>query len=91
MVQNEKRKVPRRKVHIPIICWEEATGRRAGKGVEIVSRDVSGDGLAFYAPHIYPIGSNLFVDIFLPNHKKPISCAVKIVRVVSKRRNGSSR
>lgn len=49
MVHKEKRKSPRRKVHIPIMCWEESTGRRSGEGKEIVSKDLSGEGIAFYS------------------------------------------
>ncbi|MCK5083281.1 MAG: PilT/PilU family type 4a pilus ATPase [Candidatus Omnitrophica bacterium] len=81
MVQNEKRRSLRRKVHIPIMSWEEVDGQRSGPGLEIISRDLSGEGLAFFSKSIYPINTNFFTDIFLPNHKKPISCRLKVVRV----------
>ncbi len=81
MSANENRKAPRRKVYIPIMCWEEVGGERTGDGSQIVTRDINGDGIAFYSKHIYPIGFKLLIEIFLPNQKKPISCGLKIARV----------
>lgn len=77
----EKRKVPRRKVSIPILCWEVDDEKRAGAGKEISSRDLSADGLAFYAPQIYPIGKVLAIDIFLPTQSKPVSCKARVLSV----------
>lgn len=81
MVQNEKRKTVRRKVHIPVLCWDDEEGKRVGKGKEIVSKDLSGDGMAFFSQQIYSIGACLSVDIYLPNQKKPISCGIEVVSV----------
>ena len=81
MVQNEKRKTVRRKVHVPVLCWDDEEGRRTGKGEEIVCKDLSGDGIAFSSQKVYPIGACLFIDIYLPNQKDPISCGLKVVSV----------
>jgi len=81
MGYNEKRKTQRRKVHIPVMCWETDGGDRYGKGKEIVTKDMSGDGIAFFTKKIYPMGTPLFIDIYLPNQKKPVSCHIKIVSV----------
>ena len=50
-MSQEKRKLVRKKVHVPIVCWEESAGRESGKGKEIVSKDISGEGLAFFSDH----------------------------------------
>lgn len=79
MGQNEKRRSPRRKVHIPIMCWEPEDEARTGKGKEIISKDLSGDGIAFFSKEIYQIDTVLCIDIYLPNQKKPVSCKLKVV------------
>lgn len=81
MVENEKRKVPRRKVHVPVLCWETKGEERVGKGKEIVSKDLSGDGIAFYSKEIYPINTVLDIEIYLPSQKIPVSCKLKVVSV----------
>jgi len=81
MTPNEKRKAPRRKVQIPVICGETEEQMHAGKGMEIVTKDLSGHGMAFFSHQIYSIGSDLFTDLYLPNQKKPISCKIHIVSV----------
>jgi len=81
MVQSEKRRTPRRKVHIPVICWDGEGGDRSGKGKEIATKDLSGDGIAFYSKQIYSIGATLLIDIYLPNQKAPISCSLGVASV----------
>jgi len=81
MVQNEKRKAPRRKVQIPILCWDMEGEKRVGKGKEIVSKDLSGDGIAFYSKEMYPIDTTLYIEIYLPSQKIPIACNLKIVSI----------
>ncbi|MBN1870012.1 MAG: PilT/PilU family type 4a pilus ATPase [Candidatus Omnitrophica bacterium] len=81
MASKEKRQASRRQIQVPIVCWGESTGRHPGKGKEIISRDLSGEGMAFFSETIYPIGTNLLIDIFLPNFKAPISCSLKVVRI----------
>lgn len=75
----EKRKAPRRRVSIPILYWEVDDEKRTGIGKEIASKDLSADGLAFYSPQIYSIGTVLSIDIFLPTQKKPISCKLRVL------------
>src|SRR3989338_8787186 len=81
MAQNEKRRAHRRRVQIPVLCWESEEERESGKGVEIASKDLSGDGIAFYTKRIYPIDKILYIDIYLPNQKAPVSCKLKVVSV----------
>jgi len=81
MPENEKRKVPRRKVRIPILCWEVEDGERAGRGREIVSKDLSSNGIGFYSKDMYPIDTVLYIEIFLPSQKTPISCKLKVISI----------
>jgi twitching motility protein PilT len=81
MASDDKRRAPRRKIHIPVMCWEDTDGERRGDGTQIVTKDLNGDGLAFFSRHIYSIDANLLIDIFLPNQKNPISCGLKVARV----------
>lgn len=79
----EKRKNPRRKVSIPVLCWEMDDEKRVGTGKEIVSKDLSCDGIAFYSHQIYPIGTVLGIDIYLPSLKKPIFCKLRVLSIES--------
>jgi len=63
------------------MCWEDTDGTRRGDGTQIITKDMNGEGLAFYSRHIYVIDTNLLIDIFLPNQKTPISCGLKVARV----------
>jgi twitching motility protein PilT len=75
----ENRKAPRRRIRIPVMCWDSDGEHRSSAGKEYVSKDVSVGGVAFYSSHVYPIGKTLFLEIYLPSRKKPITCSVKIV------------
>ena len=81
MAESEKRKTPRRKVRIPILCWDVENENRIGKGKEIISKDLSGDGIAFYSKEMYSIDTILYIEIYLPNQKGPISCKLKVVSI----------
>jgi twitching motility protein PilT len=75
------RKDPRRKVRIPVLCWETTTGEKVGRGKEIITRDISITGIGYYSKKIYPIGTKMYMEIYVPGRKKPIATAVEIVRV----------
>lgn len=77
----EKRKTPRRKISIPVLCWEADDEKRSGAGKEIITKDLSADGIAFYSEQIYPLGTVLFVDIYLPVSKKPVSCKLNVLSI----------
>jgi len=79
MKQRENRKNPRRKIRIPVFCWETDDEKKMGRGKEIVSKDLSADGIAFYSAHIYPIGTIMLIDIYLPSRKDPVSCKLKVI------------
>ncbi len=79
MILKENRKNPRRKIRIPVFCWKMEDEKQQGNGIELVTKDLSAEGIAFYSPHIYPINSILVVDIYLPNRKSPVSCRLKVV------------
>ena len=81
MKENEKRKAPRRKVRIPILCWDAAGEGRSGKGKEVLSRDLSTTGVGFNSKEMYPIDTGLYVEIYLPNQKTPVSCNLKVVSI----------
>ena len=81
MARQEKRKTQRRKIQIPVLSWEESDVDRKHKGREIVSKDISGDGIAFYSKKIYPIHTVLQIDIFLPNQKDPVSCKLRVASI----------
>jgi len=67
MPETEKRKDPRRKVRIPIICWEMEGENKVGKGKEIVSRDLSSGGVSFYSGEMCSINTTLCIEIYLPS------------------------
>jgi len=75
----ENRKNPRRKIRIPVFCWDIDDERLQGSGREIITKDLSAEGMAFYSSHIYAINSILIIDIYLPNHKNPVSCKLRVV------------
>jgi len=81
MVEKEKRKTPRRKIRIPILCWDVENENQTGKGKEIISKDLSGDGIAFYSKEMHPIGTMLYIEIYLPSQKSPISCKLNVVSI----------
>ena len=79
MTNKENRRNPRRNIRIPVFCWKIEDDRQKDNGIEIRTKDISAEGLAFYSSQIYSINTILIVDIFLPNQKKPISCKLKVV------------
>ena len=81
MLENEKRKEPRRKVRVPLLCWEMEGGSKIGKGKEIASKDLSGGGVSFYSGEMYPINTEMCIEIYLPSQKIPVSCKIKVVSV----------
>jgi len=81
MPETEKRKDPRRKVRIPILCWEMEGENRIGKPKEIVSKDLSGGGVSFYSGEMYPVNTVMCIEIYLPSQKIPVSCKIKVVSV----------
>ena len=78
-----KRRNPRRKIRVPILCWESEDRKKTGRGKEIISRDISVDGIGFYAEKIYAIGTLLHFEIYLPGKEKPVSCEIEVIRVES--------
>ena len=79
----EKRAHVRRKIRIPILCWETEQDKIRGQGTEIISYDLSVGGLAFISPKLYPLGTLLYVEIHLPGQKSPITGKIKIVHIES--------
>jgi len=80
MNYNEKRKTPRRRIHLQVFCWETDGSKKIGP-LELKTRDVSADGMAFVCKKGYPIGSILYTEIFLPTHKRPIICNLNVVSI----------
>ncbi len=80
MDQN-RRTSQRRRVRIPALCWDTTEGRNSGQGKELITKDICIEGIGFYSEKIYPIGSCLFLDVYLPGRKSAISCTIEIVRV----------
>jgi len=81
MSEDEKRKDPRRKIRVPLLCWEMDGENKIGKPKEIVSKDISSGGVSFSSKEMYPINTTMSVDIYLPSQKIPISCKIKIVSI----------
>lgn len=76
------RKNPRRKIRIPVLCWECATlGGKQGRGKEIITKDLCVDGIGFYSEIIYAIGTRLALEVYLPGRKEPIDCIIRVARV----------
>ena len=80
MVQ-EHRKNLRRNIRVPIFIWVSEEERRSGRGLEVVTRNLSATGFAFYSKKVYPIELKLFAEIFLPSRKIPIVCRAKIMNL----------
>jgi len=81
MNEDEKRSNTRRKIHIPILCWDVEDVDRTKKGKKIVSMDLSSSGLGFYSTEMYSLDTLWYIEIYLPSQKIPISCKLKIVSV----------
>jgi len=81
MPESEKRKNPRRKVRIPILCWEMEGENKIGKAKEIVSKDLSSGGVSFYSKEMCSINTAMCIEIYLPSQKIPVSCKIKVVSV----------
>ena len=62
-MQSEKRASQRRKLRIPISCWETDNGKPVGHGADLVCHDMSAEGLSFNAEHLYRIDSPLVAMI----------------------------
>jgi len=75
------RRNPRRRVRVPVLCWESHDINKIGQGKEIKTKDLSIDGLGFYSDKIYPSGTELSIDIYLPGYEKPILSKIRVVRV----------
>ena len=73
-----KRRNPRRKIRVPILSWETEAQKLSGRGKEVTSRDISADGIGFYAETIFPIGTTLHFDIYIPGKEKPISTEIEV-------------
>lgn len=83
MSDKEQRDSHRRRIRLPMMCWEVVQGKIESKGHEIICRDLSAQGLAFQAPCIYPLGTIFHLEIHLPGRKTPILCKIKVVRIES--------
>ncbi len=81
MDSKSQRRSERRKIRVPILCWEADNEKRLGRGKELACKDLSADGIGFHSESIYPIGTVLYLDIYLPGQASPISCKINIVRV----------
>jgi len=81
MVEDENRVAPRRKIQIPILCWDTEDESRTKKGKEVISMDLSSSGIGFYSKEMYPLDTVLYIEIYLPGQKNPLSCKLKIVSI----------
>ena len=77
----EKRAHPRRRVRIPIMCWETGGGKASGRGMEVISKDLSAGGVAFFSSRIYPVETVLWIEVHLPGRKNPVKVSIKVARV----------
>lgn len=80
MNYNEKRKAPRKKIHLQVYVWETDGQRKVGP-IEIKTKDVSVNGMAFLCRKGYGVGTVLYAEIFLPMNKRPMVCSLNVVSV----------
>ncbi len=80
-MSQEQRKTLRRNIRIPVFIWGSEEERRAGAGQEVVTKNLSATGLAFYSKKVYPIDMKLPVEIFLPSRKSPVNCKARIMNL----------
>ena len=59
--------------------WEE--GKKSGRGEELISREVSLDGLRFESKRLHPLGSILETEVYLPGRVTPIECQLRVTHV----------
>jgi len=81
MPETEKRKDPRRNIRIPILCWEMEGENKIGKPKEIASKDLSGGGVSFYSGEMFPVNTAMYIEIYLPSQKIPVSCNINVISV----------
>lgn len=70
-----------RKLRLAVLCWEEQNGQRQGRGNELITHVVSPTGFSFYSKQIYPTGTVLVADVYLPGFDVPAACKLLISRV----------
>ncbi|MCA9398760.1 MAG: PilT/PilU family type 4a pilus ATPase [Candidatus Omnitrophica bacterium] len=83
MAITEKRQSPRRNIRIPILSWEGDEEQNLHNGTELVCKDISAGGLAFWSTTIAPLGRTLSLEMYMPGRQDPISCKIKIVAITS--------
>jgi len=77
-----KRFWERRNVRVPMICWEiSGDNKPVGRGIEVINKDLSANGISFESRSIYPIDTVILTEIHLPGSKKPIRTKLKVARI----------
>jgi twitching motility protein PilT len=63
------------------MLWETSAAEKTGRGKEIITRDISISGIGFYTKKIYPINTQLYIEMYVPGKPKPITSNIEVVRV----------
>ena len=79
--KQERRSNTRKNVFLPILCREWVDGKSVGASIPVILRDLSEDGVGFKSKTIYPTGTLLQTEIYLPSRKTPIHPTLIIERV----------
>lgn len=78
---SEKRATDRRSICIPMLCWELRGEKPSGPNIQISSKDLSETGLAFHSDALYPIGTELHMELFMPGRSAPVVAKLEVIRV----------
>ncbi|MEM9943730.1 MAG: PilT/PilU family type 4a pilus ATPase [Planctomycetota bacterium] len=66
-----------RSLRLAAMYWEEGSDKE-DRGEEILTREVSLQGLTFESPRMQRLGATLETEIFLPGRPVPVECALKV-------------
>ena len=73
--------IVRKNIFAPIALRELSNGKPVGPSIQTMLRDLSEDGVNFKSKAIYPIGTLLHSELYLPSRRLPIAPMLKVERV----------
>lgn len=71
----------RRRLRVAVMCWPSNQDPHQGAGREVIATEVGPTAIRFTSEHIYPVGSALLADIYLPSRKGPVRCTLEVMTV----------
>ncbi len=81
MTNNENDSGRSRRIRLAAMLWDASEDRRKTGGREIITSELSPDGIRFSSDRIYAVGAGLRADIYFPGRAAPVVCTLKVTRV----------